>query len=59
MKQRQKRKCGTSSPAFAPLMRRASALWDPTHHRWCIVPNRIGPALDQLERFQRVDVRLD
>jgi hypothetical protein len=39
------------SPAFAPLMRRAGALCDPTHHRWCIAPNRIGPVLDQLERF--------
>jgi hypothetical protein len=46
-------------PALAPLMKRARALWDSTHHRWCIVPSRTGPlVLDQLERFHRAGIRL-
>jgi hypothetical protein len=46
-------------PAFTPLMRSAGALWDPGHSRWCVVPGRIGPVIEQLHRFQRAGIRLD
>jgi hypothetical protein len=49
-------------PVFASICivdEARGALWDPTHHRWCILPNRISQVLEQLERFQRAGVRLD